>query len=199
MKRDPLEQLLRQADEQAGEVSTLSGHEIAGRAWGRRQRGRRVRAGSAVAVVALLCSTVWLVLPRWDSRQVARPERPQREKQVAPLALNQDPPAPPAARGDEARARRERLADADVWEAVGARLAASARARERSRGMHTDGRLRLQLEQEQAALVLLYQGDRLAKDPELREPATIAYRQASEMFPHTHGAAAARQRLEAIN
>ncbi len=48
-------------------------------------------------------------------------------------------------------------------------------------------------------MLLLYQGDRLAREPSLRASASLAYRQASELFPQTRGAAAARERLGAIN
>ena len=55
--------------------------------------------------------------------------------------------------------------------------------------------MELQWQRERAALVLVRQGDRLADELKLPEPAAVAYRQASDTFPGTRSAAVARARL----
>jgi hypothetical protein len=66
-------------------------------------------------------------------------------------------------------------------------------------GRPASGQLRLELQREEATLLLLHQGDVLARDPALRDSAAVAYRQAVELFPETSAAATARQRLDTLN
>ena len=57
----------------------------------------------------------------------------------------------------------------------------------------------MELRREEATLLLLNQGDTLSREPELRGPAKIAYRQAADLFPDTQAAAVAKERLDALN
>jgi hypothetical protein len=75
------------------------------------------------------------------------------------------------------------------------RTASSATRRRLAAGPAID----LAWQREQAALVLVRQGDRLAVELNLPEPAAVAYRQASETFPGTHWGGVARERLTKSN
>jgi hypothetical protein len=75
------------------------------------------------------------------------------------------------------------------------RTRASQAARRARDARLVDPMLELRWQREQAALVLLHQGDRLAKELNLPRPAAVAYRQASETFPDTPSGEIARARL----
>jgi hypothetical protein len=176
MSFDPLKQLLQDADARlAHQRASVAPGALATRVqrvFDRRLRRRRLALASA-GVVAVVSLGVLFI------------ERQQRPNDIATTARPVDSTVTLAS----LHAAR---AEADLHEAVVSRVLGS-------RTETAKRKLPVSMQSEEAALLLIYQGDRLAKDPQLREPAAMAYRQASEAFPGTHAAATARQRLEAIN
>jgi hypothetical protein len=190
---DDLKQLLLRADEAVERRAPSAG--VADRVRVRfqaRRRRRRFAAAAAVPVGALAIAVgVWRVdLSRTPQNvQVARTE------EVRKAVVN--PPARPidvaAVRAEIARLNRE-CADYE----------AAARAIQRTE----DGRRRptprdalddLQWQREQAALVLVRLGDRLADDLNKPASAAVAYRQARDTFPDTRWASVAEERLARAN
>jgi hypothetical protein len=188
---EDLDNLLRRADDAAA-VPQMS-HDVAGRVRRRQARRRRVRAAVASSVVVLcLAAGVW---------QLGRPTHEAVATKSTGGTVVSVPPVDPAAlRSELASLRRQ----SDRYEAVAARLLVSERRRgaaatERRRLAAAPAVIDLAWQREQAALVLVRQGDRLAGELNLPEPAAVAYRQASETFPDTHWAGIARERLTQSN
>jgi hypothetical protein len=156
----------------------------------RDRRARRARAGAATALLACVALSGWLVYPPQQARRFAQPPGVSTNA----VATNTTPPVD----REHARAAYLRLvAEADRRESIAARVQ-QWRART-SADRPTLGELRVELQREEATLLLLQQGDLLARDPALRNSAAVAYRQAVELFPGTSGADAAKARLETIN
>jgi hypothetical protein len=134
----------------------------------------------------------WLMYQPQARRSAQSPDT-----KALPVALS------PAATIDPEQARaayRRLVAEADRRESIAARVQESrSRVRLASAERSTSGELRLELQREEATLLLLHQGDVLARDPALRDSAAVAYRQAVELFPETSAAATARQRLDTLN
>jgi hypothetical protein len=194
---DELEQLLRHADD-VGPASTPAGRarELAEavRQRHRRRQARRARTGAAAAmVIACVVLGSLLMNPSLHARRSARTS----SVTTQPVAINTIDTAP-TVDPEQARAAYRRLvAEADRREAIAARVQHSRPRVSAQRS--TPGELRLELQREEATLLLLHQGDVLARDPALRGPAAVAYRQAVELFPETSAAATAKQRLDTLN
>ena len=177
---DNLDDLLRRADGVAGLPPGAAG--VAGRVRRRHVRRRRVRAAVGTAAVAVcVAAGVW---------------------QVAVTHVNVAPTQPVGVVAVRSELDALRL-EADRHEATAARML----VREQRRNTSSATRLRraadppidLAWQREQAALVLVRQGDRLSQELNLPESAALAYRQASETFPGTHWGGVARERLTKSN
>jgi hypothetical protein len=134
----------------------------------------------------------WLMYQPQARRSAQSPDT-----KALPVALS------PAATIDPEQARaayRRLVAEADRRESIAARVQESrSRVRLASVERSKAGELRLEMQREEATLLLLHQGDVLARDPALRDSAAVAYRQAVDLFPETSAAATARQRLDTLN
>lgn len=186
MDRDPLTDILRRAD--AAAAAPAGRADVAGivrRRFDRRRRRRRAMAAMATMIVVGF-GTVWVsTASRRDDRQ---------KGQVAVTEI-----APPPGPSDVA-ALRDELAglqrDGDAREAVVRRVMLESEGCRAAKAARREDPLDvLRWQREQAALVLVRQGDRLADDLDLPQPAAVAYRRASETFPDTHWGAVARARL----
>jgi hypothetical protein len=194
VERDPLQQLLRDADDRISAPPARDARELASRVRTRHARRRNFHRSAVGAGVAVAAAVVCLVsLPRSDPRVpvvVTRIEPPLTQTPVQPAAIA------------HLRARQRRLeGEADAREAalVGLVEATGRRARPHGSRSARPVELRLELRREEATLLLLNQGDALAREPDLRGRAEVAYRQAAGLFPETRGAAVAKQRLDALN
>jgi hypothetical protein len=196
---DTLEQLLREADAGAIGPSTARPAGQLAEAVRQRRRSRRARrAAAGVAVVLLACGSVsmWMI---HSPRQ--RPSVALSDGQPAPVAIAPAHVATAASNVGPAQALagfRRLVAEADRRESIAARLQ-DARPPVGTRSSRSSAARSIELQREEATLLLLHQGDTLARDPALRESAAVAYRQAVDLFPKTSGATAAKQRLETLN
>jgi hypothetical protein len=178
---DNLDLLLRRADGAAGVPPAVAN--LAGRVrehYTRRLAQRRRMAG-VVATSCLVAAfgVVWSSLSKRPG-QLAQPPQPQ--------------PDFVAMRTEVVQLRRDadlRLASIDraVRNAKSPRVAVSAR----------DPLTEIAWQREQAALVLVHQGDRLSRDLKLASTAAVAYRQARDAFPGTRWASVAESRLAGEN
>ena len=195
MTQEELDNLLRRADRAADEPRQV-GHDLAHRVRRRHARGRRIRAvvGTTGIAAALLVGGLIALRSPDASRDIAMTESalPPRPGEAVDVVAD---------RLEVARLQR----DADVREAA-VRLvmdgrAAAAAARRAAPPLRPppvvhDPLMELQWQREQAALVLVRQGDRLGRELDLPGPAAVAYRQASETFAGTRWAAVAESRLQ---
>ena len=190
VERDDLDDLLRRAD---GVVGLPPGAaDVAGRARRRHVRRRRVRAAIGTAAVAVCVAVgVW---------QVARPAKPGPVPDLAHVNVAPTQPVDIVAMRSELDALRR---EADRHDATAARMLVREQRRNtvirRPAAAGGGPSVDLGWQREQAALVLVRQGDRLSQELNLPEPAAVAYRQASETFPGTHWGGVARQRLTKSN
>jgi hypothetical protein len=193
VERDPLQQLLRDVDELATSVRAPARdpQALASSVRGRHRLRRVVRGaggGILATAVTIVCLTSWLTTKPRGSTVAERIESPMTTQ--------------PADVEHVRALQRQLVAEADVREAAAIRLFEAAERRGRSRTARrtpppTD--LRVDLQREEATLLLLHQGNELARDPALRESAAVAYRQAIDLFPETSGASAAKARLDTLN
>lgn len=192
---DALRQLLLEADLPAPPAPGGSAGSFAAgvrRRHARRRRARRVAASASLAAALVLATTVVLV----------RRSSPPAERSVASIG---EPPAPaapglaPAAvppadvlsMDNVVAAIHERTAERLM--ASAARRGAALGARPRAGVAATD----VQRERDRAALILVYDADRQARENRAAD-AIAAYRRAIELFPQTHWAEVARRRLQAM-
>jgi hypothetical protein len=165
----------------------------------RRDRAkRRLRVGGAAAVVVGLASLFAFLANDPAGRRVGP------SVAVVPTVFTTTTTTSPPIDPERARADAKQLvARADLYEAVVTRVQESSRSRTAAAASrstrYATTELRLGLQREESTLLLLHQGDVLAREPDLRGQAAVSYRQATDMFPETHGAAVAKQRLDALN
>jgi hypothetical protein len=193
VERDDLDNLLRRADAATGAPPRAS--DLAGRVRRRREvrRRRRSLAAGGAAFAICLVAAVWQVgrlpgdVPRGGSSSVA-------VTGIVPPKLDTA-----AVRAEvaalQAQSRRHEAAAAR-FTAIERHRTATARARVR---LAADVSTSPEWQREQAALVLVRQGDRLAGEMNLPASAAVAYRRASETFGGTHWADVARERLTNTN
>jgi hypothetical protein len=193
MTHDPLQQLLSRADAVAGSPARASAdlaHRV--RAELRRRQVRTRIAGAGVASAALLAIAVALAV-----------------HPAPPTLTTHLPTSIPTAtvRHDEPNLvqLRERLAalrsESDAREAtVDAVLARESEQRAIARAPQTDPLAHIAAERDLGAFALVRQADRRYRESENPNPAAAAtaYARVVELFPNTHAAAVARQRLAAI-
>jgi hypothetical protein len=180
MPLDPLQELLRRADADAGPVPRLRA-DLPGRVMSRARRAQeRTALAGSVAAALLLAIGVMTFLRTTAPSEPAAVEAVERRltADVAALQREADSRATIARRFAELRERDERLA------------ALQAEA------TRPDPVQRAQQEVDQTAFVLLQQGDHLYRDLGLKERAADSYRRTARLFPETRWAGLARQRLE---
>jgi hypothetical protein len=193
MTHDPLQRLLSRADAVAG-TPTLPATDLAHRVRAELHR-RQVRtriAGAGVATAALLAIVLALSF---------RPTPPKVANNVPTSAVS------PTVRSDgptpaQLHARLVALrSEADQREAVvNAVLAREAQQRALARAPQPDPLAQIAAERDLGALALVRQADRRYRESNHPDPAAAAtaYARVVDLFPNTHGAAIARQRLAAI-
>ena len=187
MEHDPLTNLLQRADAEASPPP--SAVDVALRVRRCRTRRRRVRTGGALLATLLVVGVTVQV-----GRKSASPDRS--EATGVALVLPEKPVDATATRGELALLSQERR----VSEAVVQRLLETERQRLAPANRpapvpQVDFILELQWQREQAAAVLVRQGDRLANELNLPAAAQVAYQQASSTFPNTRSGAIAYERL----
>ncbi len=192
MPVDPLRELLKRADADAGPPPALPG-DLATRVLRRAaRRRRRMFLVSGVAAAALLALAVSLPrLARYPGLRVTDLEPLPRE--TAPL-------------GSDVKLRSEiaRLeAEAEMRLAVARRMVlllehANRTAARTAATARPDPAGNIRRQADQAAIVLMQQGDRLFQELHLPGAAERMYRCALRAFADTPWADVARQRLEAI-
>jgi hypothetical protein len=199
---DTLGQLLRGADNAAGppRPATDVVERVRRRHARRRRAGRAVAAAGGMVAVALIAFAASLARPpEPDMVRVTEDVGPTPETQ--PGRADRQPLDGVAARVELARLEREcELRERVIARALAgtASPAVGGPARGHARAARMDPLIELDWQREQAALVLVRQGDRLGGELKLPHPAAVAYRQASETFPGTRWGAVARARLAAV-
>jgi hypothetical protein len=179
MNRDPLEQLLRDAD--ANDASPALPPGLAQRVRGvaaHRARRARLAAGGVVAG-CLAALVVWVIRtpvdPPITSRQIAQTTRSAPDARAELLAISQEAD------------RRAAMAEA-MW-------AAERRTARSSRRTLTPD---VNAQVERAAFMMVYQAGRMPVAGGAKSPAADVYRQVSHAFPDTPSAQVARQRLSEL-
>jgi TolA-binding protein len=174
MKRDPIQQLLQDADAATPPSRHVDAAAMADDVLRAHQRCRR-RRNVGRAVVAMFIIGIAGIIMLANSR----PAQPPRETALVPGANPQDLEQEIQA----TEARISRMLAAERQQQADARLAALARA-------PTPHDIT-----ERAASAVLTQADRLVKTAGLTAPAERAYTQVINHFPDTHSADLARQRI----
>jgi hypothetical protein len=191
MPRDALEQLLRQADAAAPAPPLAAG--LPARVQQRLARRRQRQATAAVIPLAIVMGvSILLVLRGQQPRAVqvdVRPATPSTTKTITTTT--------PSTAAVPLRGVGDDLAlTAALHELTAEKLlASSAFARRRASTPTIPTASEVQMLRDRAALVLVYEADRDVK--ENRPAAALArYRRAVQLFPHTHWARVAQQRLK---
>jgi hypothetical protein len=184
MSRDALEQLLRTADAAAPPAPLAD--DLAARVHNRLARRRQYRAVAAAAAVLMLIVGVAI------SIALHEPAAP-----APPLAMH---PATTSSAVTVAVGETDLLLTAELHELTAEKLLTARRttAAEPPRRELTNAAVSdVRFQRDRAALILVYDADRLAQ--ENRPAAAIAgYRRAVELFPTSHWARVARERLAQI-
>jgi hypothetical protein len=193
MTHDPLQHLLTRADALAG-TPKATANDLAHRVRVELHR-RQVRtsiAGAGVATAALLAIVLALSF---------RPTPPKVANNIptttASPTVRHDGPTPPPQNEHLVALRSE----ADQREAVvNAVLAREAQQRALARTPQPDPLAQIAAERDLGALALVRQADRRYRETDHPDPAAAAtaYARVVELFPNTHAAAVARERLAAI-
>ncbi len=173
MTNDPLKQLLRHADTApplAGESNLVS--QVKRRA----KRNDRIKSASAVAILLIgIAIAANLVL------------QPRVKK--APLSLE---PNPAALKAEIARLNAEANRHAEIADRL-MQIEVIPTPSDAA-----DVQRDLQRQRDEAALSLIYQAETLAPVPAQRPAAVALYKKAIDLFPQTHWASLAKQRIEAL-
>jgi hypothetical protein len=170
---DRLEQLLKRADAPppiAGESN------VAARVRRRARRNDRIRstAGVAVLLIGLAIAAKFALQPRFKKQ---------------PVALAPDPAAVKAelARLNSEATRHAEIADRRMQIELSPQVSNEVEVKRD-----------LQRQRDEAALSLIYQAETLAPVPAQRPAAVALYQKAIDLFPQTHWASLAKQRIEAL-
>ena len=166
---DSLDQLLKSAD--APVHAARSVRDLASTVRRKHARRKGIRRG-AIAAVVLLAGSILAMSLRPRAHQMVATPSPQPEVSNAMLALQ-----------------------ADLHEQTAERLMGS-RSRPRVAKAPAAPEADIQYQRDRAALMIVYEADRTAKSD--RSSAIASYRRAIELFPQTHWAAVARERLKDI-
>lgn len=190
MSDERLEQLLRQADEAFARLpcpATDLGIRV--RRQARRQRRVIMLGSAAAAMLALVVSAISL---RSDRGAPLRPEGPVMadnsavHEQVAQLQAEID------------RLKEEIASHARVVEEVMRRAEIEQRLAALKQQAAIDPLQEVSDQVDRAALIMVYQADRMYRELNLRESAVASYEQTIKLFPQTHWAQVAKDRLAAL-
>jgi hypothetical protein len=175
---DNLDLLLRRADQAAGAPLAIAG--LAGRVRERHtRRAVRRRRLTGVVTTACLAAGFGVLLSPFSKRS------PQHLSSPPSSAVNVV-----AIRAEVTQIGR----DADLRLASIDRATQNVKSR-RGSASAKDPLEEIRWQREQAALVLVHQGDRLSRDLKLASTAAVSYRQARDAFAGTRGASVAESRL----
>jgi len=169
--KDPLSQLLRDADASAPPLSRGAASRIAD-AVRRRRRREQIRT----RVVSMACVVIGVVAVGFTLRP-SEPTLPVVQRPIAP------PPNPVS------------LAQLDVDARLAEMTAQHLLAAEARRRAPLPTRIDVQEQSDRTALVLIYEGDGYARGKRAGD-AVAAYQRAIELFPKSRWADVARQRLK---
>ncbi|MEP0842855.1 MAG: hypothetical protein HRF43_09095 [Phycisphaerae bacterium] len=182
MRRDPIEQLLRQADRRAGRPPVCD--HLAGRVRRLAQRRRRHRGLmlAAAACLALIAAPALHrgLMGRTGPQVVAAPGEARIEEQLDRLHL-------------DVLLLLADLAAESPWQEDASEPAAAAPVTAEFAFEPIQEQL------EQAAFLAVYQGDRYNRELNRPESAVASYQDTIRFFPGTRAAATARARLEELH
>ena len=179
---DPIHDLLCEADASVAPPRRIEDlADAARRTAGARQRIRSVSG----AVVVLLLGASLVFVSFKDRRGVVADSHAMTPQQIEQARRD-------LAELDQQAQYHERLAQRIAEREPGRRPAARERA-----GWIDASRVRRDLDE--AAFSIVYQGDRLARQPDLATPAADLYRQVIADFPGSSWAPVARERLARLN
>ena len=170
---DRLEHLLKRAD---APPPVARESDLAGRVRRRAHRNDRIRSTvfTSAALVAVAIGAISLLMPRTDHGVVVKPDPVAMQTEFN--RLNQE-----ALRHAE---KADRLMQIEL-------NAPPADPTELARN--------LQRQRDEAALSLIYQAETLAPIPAQRPAAMALYQKTIDLFPQTHWASLAKQRIEALH
>lgn len=183
MNDDTIKDLLRQADRAAGTRSAPPGLADLVR---RRMRRQRVvttkRYVAAAAAIIVITSGAILILSRSKppGRSAPVDEFTKLRTEIEQLRAEADTRMAIIEQMLARQSRKERLARLE-WELA-----------------RPDPVEQVRLELERTACIMVYQANRMYQELDLPESAVKSYRQVIELFPETHWAKVARQRLTKI-
>lgn len=174
-----LEQLLREADAEArppAECADLAGSI---RSLARRRRFIRMTGGASVAIVAMVVLSL-VLYPSPPDQRIFTTVAPQSPEDAEALA----------------REMADVSAEADARMRMLERVVAAGRRTDSNRGARAaDPLIAVRREQDRAAFLLIYEGDRLARQSRELARAAEEYRRVVALFPDTRWASVARERL----
>ncbi len=205
-KTECIEELLRQADEEAGEPWLAPN--LAARTYRTYARRRRVRAGVSLAASFLLVAGMVYMVRGHVFHRSPSANRQEDITNRGDIGLRTNPVQMAQAQIEQLRAEVAQLrAEAEERKAI---LAEVLKRQERQERLERLEALERQVRQqsdpltetnrlvERAALVILYQADRKYNELDLKESAMADYRQVIQLYPKTRWAEGARQRLKDI-
>jgi hypothetical protein len=190
MSDERLQQLLREADEAFG--GPLTGPADLGarvRRRARRQRRVRVVGSAAVCVVVLIAGSIALVRGSGGASSI---ERPMPGAGVPPSVSIAEVQARIEQLSEEVRTGCEALQEALRNEEAEQRLTTLRKQAEANPLTEVDEQI------DRAALTMVYQADRMYRELNLRDSAIASYERTVELFPRTHWAQVAKERLTEI-
>lgn len=191
MTHDPLGELLRQADAAATAVQRPPADVARGvRAEARRRQVRARFAAGTVSIVALVAASI-VMSTRPAHTEVVHNTPPTRPAETSPQVRDVSELA-----AEIAALRREAAGHEAVVKAMFTGEERARRTVAIPRGV--DPLDRILAEQDRGALALVRQADRQYRELDRKESAAAGYGRVVELFPKTHWAAVARQRLSEI-
>ncbi|MGQ9648602.1 MAG: hypothetical protein ACUVXJ_00645 [Phycisphaerae bacterium] len=187
MSDERLEQLLRQADEAFGRVPCLAANLGARvRRQARRRRRVMVVTSAAAAMLALVVSAIALRsergTPPWPEGPLIA-DKIAAHEQVVQLQAEID------------RLKEEIARHARVVEEARRRAEIEQRLAALKQQAAIDPLQEVSDQVDRAALIMVYQADRMCRELNLREAAMASYERTIELFPKTHWAQVAKDRL----
>ena len=187
MSDERLEQLLRQADEAFGRPPCGTADlGVRVRRQARRQRRVMMVGSAAAALLALVVSAIALRSERGDTAQPERPILADNTPAHVQLAQLQ---------ADIARLQEEISSGCRAAEETLRREEVEKRLAALQEQAADDPLQEVSDQVDRAALTMVYQADRMYRELNLRESAVASYEQTIKLFPQTHWAKVAKDRL----
>lgn len=181
MREDKIQSLLGDADRKAGPPRSVSVDFSAIRHRARQKRLARLVVPGTAAAVVLVALSIWTAVLRTDRAAGEQEKIAALENEVRVLQARTDA-ALKLIREMVANEQRQRRLDQLQAELTSI----------------PDPLEEVQKQVETTAFIMVYQADRMYREPNQRDSAIRAYRRTIELFPETESAEAARQRLNQI-